>query len=220
MLKKFSSTKRFADKVPIAIGRTLRSILVVFILSLWQMSAQNAYAGPATELVEKFHSVLIDVMKKADKMNVQKRYDILLPRVQETFELPFMVRITSGVIWRKASAPEKEMLLDAFTRMSVSTYASRFDRYSGQKFETIKEISGPKGSMLVQTKIVSPGDPPVKLTYVMMKFDAKWRVIDVILAGGISELALRHSEYRAILKESGPKELARVLVLKSNQLLK
>ncbi|MAF49229.1 MAG: toluene tolerance protein [Rhodospirillaceae bacterium] len=200
-------------------ARRLGILLMVWVWAISQSASGQASAGPASELVEKFHNVLIGVMKKGGNISVQQRYEILSPKVRKTFNLPFMIRIVSGAAWRSANDNDKKALLDAFTKMSVSTYASRFDDYSGQKFETLAESQGPKKSVLVRTRIVSPGDTPVKLTYVVRKFADKWRVIDVILAGGISELALRHSEYRAILKKDGPLELAATLSKKSDQIL-
>ena len=103
--------------------------------------------------------------------------------------------------------------------MSVSTYASRFDGFSGQRFETVSEAPGPKNSMVVRTRIHRPGDTPVKLTYILRLYSGQWQAIDVIVAGGISELALRHSEYRAILKKDGLAALAAILNKKSDQIL-
>ncbi len=181
--------------------------------------ASPANAGPARDLVEKFHDELIAVMKKADTISIEKRFEILDPAVRRTFNMGEMIRITSGTVWRSGAEADKSAAADAFTKMSVSTYASRFDGFSGQRFETVSEAPGPKNSMVVRTRIHRPGDTPVKLTYILRLYSGQWQAIDVIVAGGISELALRHSEYRAILKKGGLKVLAEILDKKSDQIL-
>ena len=65
----------------------------------------------------------------------------------------------------------------------------------------------------------SPGDRPVKLTYVMRKFGNHWKIIDVLLDQGISEMAMRASEYRAILRSRGPGALAMALNKKAGKLI-
>jgi phospholipid transport system substrate-binding protein len=202
--------------------KTPRRQAILFIASVWAVLASAngaAIAGPATDLVEKFHDDLIAVMKKADTISIEKRYEILEPSVRRTFNMPVMIRIVSGAAWRSAGEEDKGAVADAFTKMSVTTYASRFDGYSGQRFETLAETTGSNNSVVVRTRIVSPGDTPVKLTYILRKYSGKWRAIDVILAGGISELALRHSEYRSTLKKGGLSGLANILNKKSDEIL-
>jgi phospholipid transport system substrate-binding protein len=200
-------------------NRRLAILLIAGVWAVLPVAGNPAFAGPATELVEKFHIDLIDVMKKADATGIEERYKILHPAVRRTFNMPVMIRIASGAVWRAAINDDKNALVKAFTKMSVTTYASRFDGYSGQSFETLSETPGPKNSIVVRTRILSPGDKPVKLTYVLREYSGTWQAIDVILAGGISELALRHSEYRAVLKKVGLLGLARVLDKKSDQIL-
>jgi len=53
-------------RFPLELGRPLRTLLAAGVISLSLVFSGTAIAGPATELVEKFHDVLIDVMKKAE----------------------------------------------------------------------------------------------------------------------------------------------------------
>ncbi len=193
--------------------------LAIFIGAGLSLAAGSASAGPARDLVEKFHEELIAVMKQANGITIEKRFQILDPAVRRTFNLPEMIRVASGAVWRSGGDADKSAAAAAFTKMSVSTYASRFDGFSGQRFETVSEAPGPKNSVVVRTRIHRPGDTPVKLTYILRNYAGKWQAIDVILAGGISELALRHSEYRTILKQGGLGALAAILDKKSDQIL-
>ena len=178
-----------------------------------------APAATPSAVVEGFHQSLLATMKSADELKVRGRYRKLEPEVEGAFNLAFMIQVAVGTKWRSASDDEKTKLIDAFKRLSVGTYASRFDGFSGERFETLNEQDGPGGARLVYTRIVRPNKEPVPLTYVMRKFDDTWRVYDVIVSGGISELAVRRSEYNAILNDSGPSGLIARLNQKADQML-
>ena len=51
----------------------------------------------------------------------------------------------------------------------------------------------------------------MELTYVTRLIKGTWRIIDVLLDTGISELAVRRSEYRRILKSKGIDGLISIL---------
>ena len=57
--------------------------------------------------------------------------------------------------------------------------------------------------MLVKTRLVRPGDAPARLTYVVKEYKGRWRIVDILLDDDISELAVRRSEYRRLLKKNG-----------------
>ena len=105
------------------------------------------------------------------------------------------------------------------SRLSISTYASQFDGYSGQSFETQGQKPGPQKTVLVKTRIIDPGSDPIDLTYVTREIKGRWRIIDVLLDTGISELAVRRSEYSRILKTRGVDGLIDALNSKATQLL-
>lgn len=56
---------------------------------------------------------------------------------------------------------------------------------------------------MVTTRINRPNDTPVKLAYVTREADTGWQIVDVLVDDGISELAVRRSEYSGVLNRSG-----------------
>ena len=194
-------------------------IVIIIIFGLFVYPTGSLSAEPS-EVVDRFHEVLLSVMKKASSTSVTARYKELKPEIEKAFNLPFMIRITVGPRWNTASNQQKRELIEAFKSMSVGTYASRFNGYSGQLFKTLKVRNGPRGTRLVDTRIENPNDESVTITYVMGKFGDKWKIIDVLLDRGISEMAVRVSEYRSILRSRGVGSLARALSKKAANLLK
>jgi len=188
---------------------------LVLALGLFVAAIANAPAAdsatPPEALVTAFHDQLIQVMKNAETLGYGGRYDKLAPAVTGAFHLRLMTQITAGASWRKAKEAEKSALVEAFSKVSIATYASRFDGYSGQRFETLAAKPGPQETRLVDTRLVNPGGENVALTYVTKLIDGGWRIIDVVLDGGISELAVRRSEYRRVLKSDGIEGLIAML---------
>ncbi len=130
-----------------------------------------------------------------------------------------MIRIATGSFWKKAAQNQQKRLLEAFIRMSASTYASQFDGYSGEAFKTLGAKPGPRGTMLVATQILRPDDSPVAITYVVKESGGMWRIVDVLLDNSISELAVRRSEYRQMLRSKGMKGLIDLLNSKASSLV-
>ena len=181
-------------------------------------SAGWAQSSPS-DIVTAFHESLLGVMKKAKTLGVKGRFEKLASPLKQSFHFRLMTQVAAGSYWRKAYPAQTDRLVDSFTRLSISTYASRFDGYSGQSFETEGEKPGPQKTILVKTRIIDPGSDPVDLTYVTRKIKGEWRIIDVLLDVGISELAVRRSEYRRVLKIGGIEGLIETLNRKADQLL-
>jgi len=59
----------------------------------------------------------------------------------------------------------------------------------------------------------------VEISYVARQSAATWRLIDVIVDGGISEMKVRISEYSQTLKAGGIDALSELLENKAAQLL-
>ncbi len=167
------------------------------------LAGQPAVAGPATELVERFNISFISIMKNDDPAPQPSRYWMLTDEVSENFNLPIMMQTVTGSRWRNAGESEKALLVDAFLRMSIGVHLARFEAYRGEYFETLGERDRPDGATLVQTNLVRPGRLDLPVTYVMQKFDDEWRIVDLILMGGISEIEVRKSEFASILARGG-----------------
>lgn len=193
-----------------------------FVLSVVLFSASSpAVAETASEHVSRFQSGLIDVMKEAKALGVKGRYDRLRPLVVETFNLPLMAGLAAGPHWKSSSEEQRKRLVEAFSRMSVATLATLFDGYSGESFTVQTERDGPQHVTFVDTVLNVPSrETPVQISYVARKSDGVWRLIDVIVDGGISELKVRISEYRQTLKDSGIEGLISLLDGKADELLK
>lgn len=198
------------------LSKTIASV-AIYIAAIFPAFAQQT-TTPQSK-VEAFHARLISVMKQAKTLSVEDRFKLLQPTVENSFDFKLMIALASGKYWRAATDPRQEDLRSAFARFSTATYADRFSGFTGEAFKTLSVANGPRRTMLVRTQITRPENTPIPLTYVTRLRDREWRIIDVLVDNGISELAVRRSEYRSVLKEQGISGLISLLKTKTKKLL-
>jgi phospholipid transport system substrate-binding protein len=182
----------------------MRLIIVLVLVAVVAFAPSlRADETPARAVVQSLHDALLDIMQAADALGFDGRRDYLEPVMSEVFDMPVIARASTGGHWRKATDAEKQRLVDVVTRLSVSTYAARFDGFSGESFRILSEEPAPRGTHLVSTEIVKTEGDPVRLDYLVRESNDGWRIVDVYLDGIYSELALRRADYASTLNASG-----------------
>ena len=212
----FPIAPRFAEA-----GLRRRSLLIACAVpaTLTWHAALAADADPAAARITAFYAVLLESMKTAARMPVAKRYEKLEPAVRATFDLPAMARITVGPSWPQIAADDQQALLEQFARMTIATYASRFDGYSGERFEVDPKIEARGENRIVHSSLVQAKGEPIALNYLMHATPEGWKAYDVYLSGTISELATRRAEFGALLKSGGAAALIASLRQRVDKLL-
>jgi phospholipid transport system substrate-binding protein len=168
-------------------------------------SAANANAGAAAaeSIIQSLDDVLLDIMKRADQLGLKGRLETIEPLVSECFDLPFMARLTLGRAWNDLSDEAQRRWVDTFSSYTIYKLADRFNGFSGQWFEIVGQKPASKDTLIIQTLLKRPSDDDVRLDYRMRETESSWKIIDIYAKGRISEIALRRSEYTAILKRGG-----------------
>lgn len=196
----------------------MRVLACATAMMLARESVAQAASDP-TAPVRAFYDALLGVMKRAKTLGVRGRYDALAPVIRKAFDLPAMTRISVGPRWTSIPADQQGALVDAFSRMTIATYANRFDGYSGERFEVEPNVDARASGSVVHTRIVQPKGEPVTINYLMRKSGGDWKIVDVYLTGTISELATRRSEFASILDTGGPSTLIGSLTQQTDRLL-
>lgn len=184
---------------PRAIRAATLLICIALALSAW---AEPAAAPSPTAVVDRFHATLIDVMKNADTLGLDGRRERLTPVMDETYDFAGMAQRSLGPGWAKLDAARRTRFVEVFRGLILRTYATRFNAYVSERFETLGSEASIAGTEIVHTVLHAP-DQDVHLDYRMRETPAGWRVIDVYLGGTVSELALRRAEYTAVLDRDG-----------------
>jgi phospholipid transport system substrate-binding protein len=160
-------------------------------------------AQTPSERIGGLNAALLDVMKNAADLGYRGRYEKLHPVMTGLYDFSLMSRVAVGAYWKGLEKAKREQLIDAFSRMSVATYAARFDGYSGEKFEIISSEKSVRDTMLVKTNLIKSDGTPIALNYLTRTRDGEWRIIDVFLDARFSELARLRADYTAVIKREG-----------------
>lgn len=190
-------------------------ILILFVgISILTTGMNSSFANPvsiesktkeiikAKDIVLDFQNQLLETMKQGDNLGFKGRYEKLESVVVGSHDLTKITRIVMGKEWKKFSDVQKLKLTDIFSRLSIATYAHNFKSYSGESFTFISEKETARGGVIVHSILVLPKDKDVKFDYMLKKKSDSWRIINII-ASGVSDLALKRSEYTSVLKREG-----------------
>ncbi|RLA25965.1 MAG: hopanoid biosynthesis protein HpnM [Gammaproteobacteria bacterium] len=182
----------------------VRKVIIIFFLYCFTtvVSAEVDETEAASQVVKGFQAELLKVMQEGDKLSFEQRFEQLKPVVLKSHDLAKITRIVVSKEWKKLTKEQKRELIRKFSTLSIASYAHYFDSYSGQSFtvESAKQLSPVQ--IYVRTLLVLPDDKDVTMDYLLKKSNDKWRIINII-TNGVSDLALKRSEYVAVLQKSG-----------------
>ena len=157
---------------------------------------------PATAVIDRFHATLLLVMKDAQALGVDGRRAKLEPVMDETYDFGGMAQRSLGPAWAKLDDAEHARFEQVFRALILRTYATRFNGYESERFETLGVEPSIAGTAIVRS-VLHTAKEDVHLDYRMRETASGWRVIDVYLGGTVSELALKRAEYTAVLEREG-----------------
>jgi phospholipid transport system substrate-binding protein len=200
--------------------RTLLAWLALAFIAVWTSPVSLGAEEPAVARIKSYYAVLLDTMKNAKQLGVSGRYEKLAPAIRETFDLPTMTRIAVGPPWTSVPPEQQAALVEAFSRMTIATYANRFDGYAGERFETDPASEARGRNRMVRTRLIEASGKTTVLNYLMHETRSSWKVTDVYLSGTVSELATRRSEFGSILKSGGAEALTANLRERTEKLLR
>ncbi len=164
-------------------------------------AAQQNEAGPSA-VVERLHDALLDVMRNAGELGFRGRRARLAPVLRDVYDFSFVSRVVVGRHWGSLSDKERSTMVDVFSRLTVATYANRFDGYDGERFVTRASRDLGEDRAVVRTEIVGSDGEATRLDYLLERRGDGWRIVNVI-ADGVSDLALKRAEYSRIIRREG-----------------
>lgn len=183
--------------------------------------AQQAGSTPgARATVARLNEAILSLMREAaGREPARARLQRFLPVMLDTFDLEAALRVAAAPYFDQSAEPEKRQALDAFARRSAAQYVDRFDSYDGQRLEIVGERPAPRGMLLVDTDLVRAGKTPVRLSYLLRPEGDRWRILDVLAKGTVSQLATQRSEFQNTLRGGGLAALTRDLNSNADRIL-
>src|SRR6516162_5558983 len=193
-------------------------LTAVVCLSLAE-SARAASSDPAVNQVQALTAALLKSMHAGAAISMAERYKQLEPAIEQVFAMPLVTRLAVGPQWASFPPDQQQALIAAYTRFTVANYAHNFHDFDGQKFEIDDNVLSRGNDKVVRTRVIPAHDVPVSLLYRMREVDGSWRVVDVI-SDGVSQLALRRSDFAVAIAAGGAPALLAHLNKSSDALLK
>ncbi|MGK7294959.1 MAG: ABC transporter substrate-binding protein [Candidatus Wenzhouxiangella sp. M2_3B_020] len=188
-------------------NRFRSAVLVVLALSLMPFGAAAQAEGEAgasepRQVVARLETTLIDNMKAGESMTFDDRYEVLRPLVADIMAVERMGRYLFGRDWQSFEPAQRERFTEAFLDLSAATYAGQFKAYGGERFDPVDVQRQNEDRAVVQRRLTTGSGKKIAFDYLMTRSDDGWQIVTII-TDGVSDLALKRSQYRRILDESG-----------------
>lgn len=182
-------------------GRVGLSLTLLLALGADAYGKADASAT-AVQVVEEFQEQLLATMREGKTLGYEGRYRKLEPVVLKSHDLKMVARIVIGKYWSDLSEEQKKQFENTFTRLSVATYAYNFKEFSGEGFTFQSEEERGEGNKIIHTVFTDSEGKPVRFDYLMKQKGDRWMIVNII-ANGVSDLALKRSEYASIMQQEG-----------------
>ncbi len=169
--------------------------------------ARAADVAAAVEPIAQLNQGLLEIMKAGAATPFPKRYEMLAPTVARVFDLAGILRACVGPRWTTFSPAEQADLFEVFRRFTVASYVANFDNYAGERFEVMPDSHPAAGGEVVETRILQPSGSVFRIDYLMRQEPEGWKVVDVLLDGAISRVAVQRSDFRGLLGGPDASEL-------------
>lgn len=200
----------------------LHRLRTLFVMALLAAAVPAAAVGAATEppkqVLEDYYATLLKAMQGGSKLGYEGRFRLLAPAVDKAFNIPKMAQASVGGYWDKMTDEQHTALVKAFRTFTIANYAHSFDDYSGEKFLTTDQKVTPRKDVIVYTTLVKSDGDKVAFNYLLRQNAGQYKVLDVFLDGSISQIAVRRSEYTAVLREGSPDKLIAAIEKKAADL--
>lgn len=182
--------------------RQALGVLAVATLMSPRMVFAQATQEP-TALIQKFYDTLLECMKRGEELGFDGRYKLIEPVLNETFDVATMCKISVGPEWTKMPGDKKGAVLVTFNKYMVTTYASRFKSFKNQQFKVGEAKPAGDDRVLVESQLIRSNGEPIELNYLFRLNKGAWRVIDIYLAGAISQMAQMRSDFAKTVVDGG-----------------
>ena len=142
-----------------------------------------------------------------------------MPIINNTYDIEKMLNMILGNAWKNSNLEKQKKISLVFEEYVAKNYLKRFVKIKDVKFK-IKEKKNIKNKfIIVKTNLIPYNGDEVSINYLLVNKNGKWKIFDVLLAGSVSEIATKKSEFSGFLKEGKIDKLIEALNKKNSILL-
>lgn len=192
---------------------------IAAIFSLFTLASVGAQEAPDA-LIRNVSNNVLSVIKQDKELqsgNMRRAVELVESKVLPHFNFQRMTSLAVGREWNKATAQQKEQLVNEFRTLLVRTYSNALTQYRDQAIE-FKPFTMQPGEtdVTVRTQVNQPGGKPIQLDYMLEKQPGGWKVYDVSVAG-ISLVTNYRNTFGDEIRNNGMDGLIKALVAKNSK---
>jgi phospholipid transport system substrate-binding protein len=169
-------------------------------------------------VVARLHSGLIDASNTYTDATMEERYAALETLIDETHDLPYIARFAMRRHWADLTDQQRNQYMDTFRRLSIATYASRFQGLSEETFGISGQTDQPRGHVEINGTLKQKDGEALSINYILHQSEADWRIINIIV-DGVSDLALKRAEFQRVFSDAEFSGLLAYLSLQIDKLM-
>ena len=167
-------------------------------------SSVQAQGADAQRPVAELNQALESVMRMGRGVPFQQRFDHLATVIDQVFNLEAILQTSVGLRWSTLDEAARRTLFTVFRAFTIASYTANFDKDSGERFEILSQTRASGSDVVVESKLIASNGEPIRIDYVMRGGPGNWRVVDVLLDGSISRVAVQRSDFRSLLASGDP----------------
>ena len=176
-----------------------RRVFVILALIVAPAMMAGAATGPASKFISQLGSDALRML--AEKATPQKREAEFRRLFLKNFDVDTIARFVTGNYWRSANDAQRAEFRKLFEDYVVAAYVARLSAYSGEQFQ-VKDETPAGDDIVVNSSIVRPSGPPVRVEWRVRNGGDGPRIIDVIVEG-VSMAITQRSEFSAVMQQGG-----------------
>ena len=190
----------------------MKKSVLVAALGAGILSFGIAVAAPkdASDQIKGNAAQMLEILHKANGRN-----DTAVRKQAENYALPYfdfnlMTRLAVGAPWNKASAAQKQELVNEFRAMLIRTYSGQMLRFKNAKVEVKNAVAKPASALMrgkelvdVRVSIANPGEQPVEAVFSTYQDGGRYKVFNVVFEGAFALIQNQKQQFKPILDAKG-----------------
>ena len=165
------------------------------------------------ETIVELHSGLKKINSKSLTV-----FQLTLKNVKQNYNSEKMLSMIIGNQWKNVSIEKRKEIINVFEEYIAKNYVRRFNKMKDFSFVENKEQNVGK-FVMVRSNLVIGKEEKVSISYLLSNDKNEWKIFDVLLAGSVSEIATKKSEFRSFIEGRNIDPLIDALKKKNKDLI-
>ena len=129
-----------------------------------------------------------------------------------------MLKMIIGDSWKNLNKEIKKEIINVFEEYIAKNYIKRFSKIKNLQFSSLEEKKI-GNYRTVKSNLILDNDEKISISYLLSPKRQEWKIFDVLLAGSVSEIATKKSEFKSFIVDGNINPLIDALKKKNKTLI-